>query len=103
VSLTPAGADIGLALNLSALSVGMALGAAVGGAVIEHGGLASLAHVGAAITTLALAVVVRQGGSEPPPFLARLRRATNARRKGRIESGATRPAGGRRHPSWSTR
>jgi DHA1 family purine base/nucleoside efflux pump-like MFS transporter len=60
VALAPAGVDIGLALNLSALSVGMALGAAVGGAVIEQGGLASLGHVGAAIIALALAGLVSQ-------------------------------------------
>lgn len=60
VVLAPAGVAVGLALNLSALSVGTALGAAVGGAVIEHGGLASLGHVGAAIITLALAGLVRQ-------------------------------------------
>jgi predicted MFS family arabinose efflux permease len=56
VTLAPAGADVGLALNLSALSVGMALGAAIGGTVIDHAGLASLGYAGAAVTTIALAV-----------------------------------------------
>jgi DHA1 family inner membrane transport protein len=60
VALAPAGVDVGLALNLSALSVGVALGAAVGGAMIEDGGLASLGYVGAAIITLALALLLRQ-------------------------------------------
>lgn len=60
VALAPAGVDVALSLNLSALSLGVALGAAVGGAIIEHGGLASLGHVGAAIITLALALLLRQ-------------------------------------------
>jgi predicted MFS family arabinose efflux permease len=60
VALAPTGVDVGLALNLSALSVGVALGAAVGGAAIEQGGLASLGYVGAAIITFALAGLVRQ-------------------------------------------
>jgi DHA1 family inner membrane transport protein len=73
VALAPAGVDVGLALNLSALSVGMALGAAVGGAVIEHGGLAALGHVGAAIITLALAGLVRQRARAEASFRCNIR------------------------------
>jgi predicted MFS family arabinose efflux permease len=60
VALAPAGVDVGLALNLSALSLGVALGAAVGGAIIEYEGLASLGYAGAAIITFALALLLRQ-------------------------------------------
>jgi predicted MFS family arabinose efflux permease len=59
VGLAPAGVDVGLALNLSALSLGVALGAAVGGAMIEHRGFASLGYAGAAIITFPLALLLR--------------------------------------------
>jgi predicted MFS family arabinose efflux permease len=63
VGLAPAAVDVGLALNLSALSLGVALGAAVGGAMIEHRGFASLGYAGAAIITLPLAFVVLTMGN----------------------------------------
>ncbi|MBV9582896.1 MAG: MFS transporter [Chloroflexi bacterium] len=59
VALAPAAVDVALALNLSALSLGAALGALLGGAVIEWSGFAPLGYVGASVIALALIGVTR--------------------------------------------
>jgi DHA1 family inner membrane transport protein len=52
--LLPRLPDLGPALNLSALNLGIAAGALVGGAVIARGGLADLGLVGAVVVGLGL-------------------------------------------------
>lgn len=58
VALAPAAADLGLALNLAALNVGIALGAALGGGLIDRGGLTGLGYVGASVVALAALIAV---------------------------------------------
>jgi predicted MFS family arabinose efflux permease len=48
--------QLGLALNLTALNVGVALGAALGGLVVDRGGLQLVGLAGAACAALAVAV-----------------------------------------------
>jgi predicted MFS family arabinose efflux permease len=57
IGLVRGAADLALALNLSALNVGIALGAAIGGVAIDHGGLSLLGYIGAAIVSAALLLV----------------------------------------------
>lgn len=54
VTLAPGAADLALALNLSALNAGIALGAALGGLLVDTGHLANLGYVGGAIIALAI-------------------------------------------------
>jgi predicted MFS family arabinose efflux permease len=54
VSLVPDGPDLALALNLSVLNLGIALGAALGGVVVDGGGLAGIGLVGGLAALLAL-------------------------------------------------
>jgi predicted MFS family arabinose efflux permease len=62
IGLVPGAADLALALNLSALNV--ALGAAIGGVAIDHGGLPWLGYIGAAIVFVAL-VLLRASAASP--------------------------------------
>lgn len=55
VRLAPEASDLALALNLSALNAGIALGAALGGLLVDRGGLPRLGLAGGLIVLLALA------------------------------------------------
>jgi predicted MFS family arabinose efflux permease len=57
VSLAPAAPDFSLAVNLAALNVGISLGAAIGSAIVDRGGLAILGYCGAAVVVLAVGLV----------------------------------------------
>ncbi|GAA2843782.1 DHA1 family purine base/nucleoside efflux pump-like MFS transporter [Aminobacter aminovorans] len=55
ISAGPDTAEAGVSLNLSAMHVGVALGTAIGGLVLEHGSTAVLPWTGTILTTLAVA------------------------------------------------
>jgi predicted MFS family arabinose efflux permease len=58
VHLGSAAPELALALNLAALNVGIAVGAAFGSGLVERGGLAVLGYVGGAVSLLAVGLVV---------------------------------------------
>jgi predicted MFS family arabinose efflux permease len=68
IAHAPAAAPLLLALNMSAMYLGVAAGAALGGVALAHGGLAELGWVGAAVEVAALL------------FLAAERRASQSAR-----------------------
>jgi DHA1 family inner membrane transport protein len=51
--------DIALALNLTAINVGIAAGAAIGGAIVATTGVADVVYGGAALLAVALAIAIR--------------------------------------------
>jgi DHA1 family putative efflux transporter-like MFS transporter len=70
VSLVPQAADLALALNLTALNAGIAMGAAIGGLLVDGGSLATLGFPGASFVVLALVpmlVGLRQGPASQRP------------------------------------
>ena len=60
VSLAPAAPDFGLAMNLAALNLGIACGAALGSSLVDHTGVQALGYVGAMIVAVAVAVDLRR-------------------------------------------
>jgi predicted MFS family arabinose efflux permease len=76
VALAPAAAPLLLALNASAMYLGIAVGAALGSATLHWAGTAELGFAGAAVELVALAFI----------FLER--RATAARRSGLVAAAA---------------
>ncbi len=73
VALAPEAPDLALALNLSVLNAGIALGAALGGALVDLGALALLGVPGGMLVLLAVGPllagvrVVRQAPQSTPP------------------------------------
>jgi MFS transporter, DHA1 family, putative efflux transporter len=57
VHIGGAAPELSLALNLATLNAGISLGAAVGSALVDRGGLAVLGYVGAVVGMLAVALV----------------------------------------------
>ena len=54
VALAPKGPDFALALNLAALNLGISVGAALGSAIVDRGGLAIVGYASAAVAALAV-------------------------------------------------
>jgi predicted MFS family arabinose efflux permease len=67
VALAPPLASASIALNTSSIYAGQALGAALGGALIQGFGLAPLASVGAALMAAALLLSARVGSRRAAP------------------------------------
>jgi MFS transporter, DHA1 family, inner membrane transport protein len=57
VSLAHGAPEFALAVNLAALNVGISLGAAIGSAIVDRGGLAILGYCGAAVAVVAVGLV----------------------------------------------
>jgi MFS transporter, DHA1 family, inner membrane transport protein len=56
VALAPTAPEFALAANLSSLNLGIAVGAAIGSAVVDRGGLAILGYLAAGVVLLAVAL-----------------------------------------------
>jgi len=58
LKVAPSAPELALAINLSALNLGISAGAALASGIVDRGGLAVLGYVGAALVALALGLVV---------------------------------------------
>lgn len=67
IAVAPAAPELAGALNIAAANLGIALGAALGGAVIAGLGLAALPAAAACLATLALGVALGLRGAGPVP------------------------------------